>query len=259
MTASIIKNLKKFARTVVVLAFWVTVWHLIAVKVDLEVIVPKPLQVFERLAELLSQKEYYSIILNSILNILSGFSAAVLAGTVLGILTAKIPILNAFLSPLLSIVKATPVASFILLALFWLSTDDLPSFIAFLLVIPIIHGNVSEGLKNTSVELVEMTRTFNFSLKHKLTKLYFPSIFPYFVAGFKTSLGLAWKAGVAAEVLAVTKNSIGRQLYYGKMNLESIEVYAWTITIIVLSVILEYLLLLAVKALTRRKREAISK
>lgn len=259
MIDSIIKKTPKLARALIVLAFWVMVWQIIAVKVDSAVLVSTPAKVFKRLVQLMGEKEYYVIIANSVWRILSGFLIAVGLGTFLGILTAKIRVLDELLAPILSVIKATPVASFIILALVWLNKETIPSFISFLMVLPIIHGNVCEGLKNTPNDLIEMSKIYNLSLKQKLTKLYFPSILPYFLAGFKTSLGLAWKAGVAAEVLSFPKNSIGKQLYEGKTYLETVDVFTWTITVIVISVILEFLLIQTVKKLTARKRGATNK
>ena len=256
---SIIKKIPKFARTLTVLAFWVIIWQIIAVKVDSAVLVSTPAEVFKRLIQLMGEKEFYVIISSTVLRILSGFIIAVGIGTVLGIITAKIQLLDEMFAPILSLIKATPVASFIILALVWLNKETIPSFISFLMVLPIIHGNVCEGVKNTPNDLTEMSKIYNLSLKQKLTKLYLPSIVPYFLAGFKTSLGLAWKAGVAAEVLSFPKNSIGKQLYEGKTYLETVDVFVWTITVIVISVVLESLLMQTVKRLTARKRGATNK
>lgn len=254
MLNSIINKIPKAARTVIVLAFWVLIWQIVAVKVNLAVLVSPPAEVFKRLLTLMGGKEFYVIVFSSIIRILSGFLTAVAVGTVLGVVTAKIRIADELVSPLLYVIKATPVASFIILALVWLSKDSIPAFISFLMVLPIIHGNVSEGLKNTPRELVEMTRVFGFSPFMRLKKLYLPSVLPFFLAGFKTSLGLAWKAGVAAEVLAFPKNSIGKQLYEGKTYLETLDVFTWTLTVVIISIVLEKLLMLTVTRLTKRRK-----
>lgn len=251
--------IKKIARTLAVLAFWVIIWHFVAVKVDLAVLVSTPAEVAKRVVTLAGEKQFYTIIINSVYRILSGFGIAVISGIILGIVTAKVKLIDELVSPLLSVIKATPVASFIILALVWLNKETIPSFISFLMVLPIIHGNVSEGIKNTPSELTEMTKVFGFSFKHKLTKLYLPSIIPYFIAGFKTSLGLAWKSGVAAEVLAFPKYSIGKELYQAKNYLETVDVFAWTLTIIVISMILEKILMALVQKLTSKRKEAFSK
>lgn len=259
MKSSINKKISKITRTALVLIFWVIVWHLIAKAIDRPVLVSTPADTFKNLIALASEKEFYIIIFSSVLRILSGFFSAVLVGTVIGILAGKIALFDELINPLMSVIKATPVASFIILALFWISKENIPSFIAFLMVVPIIHGNVREGLKNTSVELVEMTRIYQISPLKRLTKLYIPSILPYFAAGFKTSLGLAWKAGVAAEVIAYTKNSIGKELNSAKAYLETVDIFAWTVTVIIISIILEKLLMLIFSALTQRKRKGVSK
>ena len=54
-----------------------------------------------------------------------------------------------------------------------------------------------------------------------------------------TGLGFAWKAGVAAEVIANTKMSIGAQIYDSKIYLDTLNLFSWTIVIIALSILLE--------------------
>lgn len=256
---SIIKKIPKVARTFIVLVFWIIVWQIIAVCVDKEVLITTPFATIKNLFVLAKEKEFYIIVLTSVFRILSGFFAAVAAGTALGILTGKLPLFDELISPLLSVIKATPVASFIILALFWLSKETIPSFISFLMVLPIIHGNVSEGIKNTSAELLEMTKVYNIPLGKKLTKLYLPTVLPYFFAGFKISLGLAWKAGVAAEVIAITQNSIGKELYEAKLYLDTLNVFTWTLTVIIISMILEKALLWFVNILTERRKRGNAK
>ena len=117
------------------------------------------------------------------------------------------------------------------------------------MVVPIIHGNVREGLKNTPNELIEMMRLYNVSPVKRLTKLYINSILPYFIAGFKTSLGLAWKAGVAAEVLCTPTSAIGTELYFSKTYLDTELLFAWTIVTIILSLVIEKCVILLLSKL----------
>ncbi len=247
------KTFFKGARALAVLAFWGLVWQFIAQRVNQEVLVVSPIQVAARLSQLAGTSDFYAIIGLSVLRVLTGFFAAVLIGSILGILTAKLPLLDELVSPILSIIKATPVASFILLALVWLNKEAVPPFISFLMVLPILQGNVSAGCKNTPAELIEMSRLYRFSLLHKITKLYIPSVLPYFTAGFKTALGLAWKAGVAAEVLCFPRRAIGTELYHAKTYLETLDIFAWTVTIIVISVLIEKALLWGIQKISLRQ------
>lgn len=250
------KTFIKIAKSVSVLAFWVIVWQIIALIVDSETLVATPFCTLKNLVRLASEKQFYIIVGGSVFRILTGFFAAVILGSFLGICTAKTPFIDKLLSPLLYVIKATPVASFIILALFWLSKETIPSFISFLMVLPIVYGNIYEGIKNTPKELIEMTKIYNFSFKKKLTKLYIPTVTPYFIAGAKTSLGLAWKAGVAAEVISYTENSIGINLNSAKTYLETANIFSWTLTVILISIILEKALMFGINRITNRKRGA---
>ena len=66
-----------------------------------------------------------------------------------------------------------------------------------------------------------------------------PQVAPFFLAAARTGMGLAWKAGVAAEVLAAPRLGIGRALYEAKVYLETADLFAWTAVIVCISVVLE--------------------
>ena len=65
---------------------------------------------------------------------------------------------------------------------------------------------------------------------------------PYFASACRTALGLAWKAGVAAEVLCLPEAAIGTQVYQAKIYLETPDLFAWTLVVLALSFALEGLL-----------------
>lgn len=222
--------------------FWVAAWAILSRCVGQELLVPSPAQVIVRLSQLLRETDFWRITAGSLLRIMCGYLAAVAAGVGLAVLTYAVPFLHALVSPLMGIIKATPVASFIILALVWLRGSHIPPFAAFLMVLPIVWGNVGEGLRNTDAKLLEMARVFRLGPWKTAWRIYAPSVLPYFMAGCTTGLGLAWKAGVAAEVLAMPRNSIGLQLYNAKVYLETTDLFAWTLVIIALSMLLEKLL-----------------
>ena len=157
-----------------------------------------------------------------------------------------------FFSPAITMIKSTPVASFIILALVWLTGQRVPVFISFLMVLPVVYGNVSQGIREVDPKLLEMARIYGMNRQKRVLKIYIPSVLPYMMAACRTALGLSWKAGVAAEVIGVTKNSIGRQLYYSKIYLETADLFAWTAVVIIMSIALEKLFLFAVGYIGRR-------
>ena len=67
----------------------------------------------------------------------------------------------------------------------------------------------------------------------------FLMVLPYFLSACRLSLGMCWKAGVAAEVIGVPSGSIGEKLYNAKIYLNIPDLFAWTIVIIVISFVFE--------------------
>ena len=105
---------------------WILIWLLIALKLDSELLLPSPGSVFKRLCELLMEKDFYIIALTSLARIIVGITVGIGAGIVFAVLTTALPPFEAILRPIFSIIKATPVASFIMLALLWINNSLLP-------------------------------------------------------------------------------------------------------------------------------------
>ena len=132
-------TVKKLFRYVLFPLLWIALWWIVALCVDREVLVPTPARVAVRLWELVKTADFWEIVAFSILRITAGFLAGVLLGTLTGVLTAKLPFSEGLLSPLLTVIRATPVASFIILALVWMGKEAIPVFISFLMVFPIMQ------------------------------------------------------------------------------------------------------------------------
>lgn len=236
-------------KAVGVLAFWLLLWWLAARRVGIDLILPSPRSVGNELLRLLQSKDFWLIACTSLLRMLWGILVALILGVLLAYLLSVSRLLKALLSPALSAVKATPVASFIILALLWLDGNVIPVFITALIVVPIVYANVSEGIASVDKGLIEVARIYRFSMKKRLLRLYIPSIAPYFLAACRSAIGMAWKAGMAAEILATPPHSIGRELYFAKTGLESATVFAWSLVVIVLSLIIERLFLTGLERL----------
>lgn len=234
--------------------FWIGVWQIISMVVDLELLLPSPYSTVKRLLELMLTKEYYLIILRSLLRVMLGTLAAVILGVILGIASAKVKLVHDILSPLMTVIKAIPVASFIILLLLWIGADILPAVISSLIVLPIVWHNIETGILRTDKELLEMARVYRMGKWNRIMHIYAPSAFPYFTASLKSSLGLSWKAGIAAEVLAVPVLAIGTQIRDAKFYLETLDLFAWTLTVIILSLIIEKLIIFGIGKLFSRKK-----
>ncbi len=235
-----------------VLAFWLIVWMLVSYSVNSDLLFPSPLSAIKALGRLALTSDFWISTAYSLIRVLLGILISLVVGTLLAFLTEHFGVLHALLSPILGVIKSTPVASFIILALLWINRNTLPLYITALIVVPIVWSNVSIGIHSVDKGLIEVSRVYAFSKSDKLFGLYIPSVAPYFMAACRSSLGMAWKAGISAEVLCTPNNAIGTELYFSKTYLETPDLFAWTLVVIALSVIIERLLVRGLELLGKR-------
>ena len=245
------KKQKAIAATCAV-AFWLLVWHVVSLCVGSELVLVSPVKVVQTLFTVLFDPDFLKTVWYSAARILGGFFTALTLGTVLGWVASRFWIVETLLRPITAVIKATPVASFIILALVWLESRRLPLFIAALMALPVVYRNVLEGIRGTSRELLEMARVFRVPFSRRLRGVDLPQVLPYFRAAADTALGLSWKAGTAAEVIGLCSGTIGERLYTAKVYFQTADLFAWTAVIVLLSVLFENLFLRGVDALTER-------
>ena len=237
-----------------VVLLWIGLWAAAAYRVGYDFILPSPFSVLKKFFTIITEKGFFVTVLLSLWRVLCGFAIGAAIGLFGAFLSYLFLPLKIFFSPLIKIVRATPVASFILIAVLWIPSSSVPIFISFLMVFPIVYTSVLTGLENADEKLSEVTRLYRFSLWKKIKLFYLPSSISYFGSACITSLGLAWKSSVAAEVLCVTKNSIGEKLYLSNIYLESAELLAWTVTVVLLSVGMEALIKLIASKIQKGTR-----
>ena len=236
-------KLRKTLRTLAVVLFWLLIWQLLAALAGQELLLPSPLRVARELIRLAGGAEFWLTVAQSIRRVLTGIVSAVLLGILLALLTHKSAVLRALLSPVMTLVKSTPVASFIILALVWLGRDVVPPVIAALMVLPVVWANVSQGLDGIDPQLLELAQVCRLPRGRVFRRITLPSVLPHLRAALCSALGLGWKAGVAAEILTVPARSIGKRIYEAKIYLETTELFAWTAAVVLLSLVIERLLL----------------
>lgn len=220
-------------------------------KVNSTLLLPSPIQVFRTFGSMLVTAVFWKNLLLSLLRVFGGILLSLLVGTLLAILTSVSSIARALLTPPINAMKSVPVACFIVLVFLWMNTATIPILITSLIVIPIVWSNVSQGIASTDRSLREVATAYGFSPMKKCTALYIPTVLPYFLAACRSALGMAWKAEIAAEVLAppLLTGGIGLGIYFAKTNFESAELFAWTLVIVLISYAMEKLLLFALEKL----------
>ena len=241
MRSTIKYKLWKAAKIIVPIAFWLLVWELLALIVNRSVLIPTVTETFSALFEIIASKVFYKVVALTFIRIITGLFLGIISGILLAVLSHRFEAVYIITSPLISVIKSTPVATFIVILWILLSGDALAILIAVLMVMPIIWQNLMDGYKSIDKNLSEVCDVFNFSFGKRMRVLVFPALMKYLIPGIITASGLAWKAEIAAEIIAYTKNSIGQQINDAKYFYETPTVFAWTLVIITLSIFLEKL------------------
>lgn len=143
------------------------------------------------------------------------------------------------LEPVMALLKAVPVASFVVLLLIWWGSSVLAVAICFLIVLPVIYINVLQGIQNSDSKLLEMAEVFAMSRVNQFFYIYRPALRPFLESGLKLALGMCWKSGVAAEIIGTPQYSIGERLYMSKIYLDTEGLFAWTVVVILLSLVFQ--------------------
>ena len=231
--------MKKWLSAAVSAVFWIALWECVHLAVGENILVPSPLSVFKRLALLCAESSFWISVAVSLFRVLSGLVLGTALGAALAVLTAKSDLLRALFSPALHVIKATPVASFIILAILWLSVENVPVFTAMLIVLPTVWANTEKGILSVDKDLLQMGKAFRLSKMDVFFRITVPSVKPFFSAALNSAVGMAWKAGIAAEVICPHRDSIGYALHDSKIYFETADTFAWTAAVVILSVLLE--------------------
>lgn len=227
---------RRWVQNALAVLFWLCMWQAASMAVASSLILVSPLAVLKTLAGLLPTAAFWGTVGQSAARILAGFFLGLFAGLGLACLAAARAFVRVLLHPLVLAVKSVPVASFTVLALFWLKdAANLSLFIAFLMVLPVVYANTLEALLSVDASLPEMARVFRLGTWRTARYIYAPAAAPGVRAACRVGLGLCWKSGVAAEVIGITTGSLGEMLYRAKLLLSAADLFAWTFVIILLS------------------------
>ena len=248
-------KVKRALRKAFPIVFWLLVWAACYRAVGQDLLLASPAQVARRFA-FVGEASFWRCVGMSLWRTAAAYGLGVIIACVLAVVCHVSKLLDEVISPALLVVRATPVASFIILALVWLSSSNVPILAGILMVVPVVFANLREGISSTDPKLLEMARLFGWGRLKTWRRVVIPTALPTFVAACQACVGLCFKATIAAEVIGVPKNAIGTQLYNAKIYLETDGLMAWTVVVIILSMVIERLLKAAFERGQRRVHHA---
>lgn len=223
------------------MVFWLLMWQLASALVPAKIFLASPIEVLVELRGLLGSGEFYGAIGFTFLRVAIGFFGAMLAGVGLALAAYKLPLVETLLRPFMGFVKAAPVAAFTLITLLMFGPRNQSAIITFLMVLPIFYSNTLASLKSVEPERFEAAAVFGMLNSDRFRFIYLPYVTPFFASSCELGWGVAWKAGVSAEIVAIAAGSLGGMIYDAKVNILSARVLAYTLTVVIIALILERL------------------
>lgn len=225
------------------LVFWIVFWWTLSSLIKNPILLPNPISVLREVISILTDKNSLISIYFTSIRIVSGLLIAIFVGVVLGLISYKYSLLKNIIDLPMDIIRSTPLASITIILLIWISHKSLSSYIVALVVIPNIYTSMLAGLRSIDIKLLEMKTVFKVPFFKSIKYIYIGEVKKALIPSIIISIGMAFKSGISAEVLALINSSIGENIYYSKLYLDTKGLLAWTLIIIVLSQIYQQLII----------------
>ncbi|MFI3284795.1 MAG: hypothetical protein R3Y57_06895 [Erysipelotrichaceae bacterium] len=230
----------------------IVAWYLFAMLIANDIILPNPKDVFFTCFYLLTSVSFYQIILTSILRVFKGYVLSFIIALVLAIIADEYSGFKRFMEPIEHLLKSIPNISYIILSLIWVGQEKGVILVIFLVSFPLLYTQLLQGLSIKQQELKDVCSLYEKSKIDSLFHVKLPMALPMIFTSISTTLGLCFKVGITAEILNQTPNGIGYQLYKAKANLAMIDLFAWTIWIIIISYIIYRIVIYFVNLTTKK-------
>lgn len=238
-------------RKVLIILFWLVVWEVVDRILNNGLVLSGPIDTLEALFHQVQQSDFWLTCGVSFGKIVVGFLMSFVIGFLLAFLAHKVQFIKELLAPIMSLLKTVPMVSFVIMLLIWVGNQELTIYLSFLIVLPMIYTSTLSGLESVDPQMLEMAKIYNLSWWKKFWYIERPAFMPYVISSAKVSLGMSWKSGIMAEVIGTPKPSIGRELYQAKSFLQTADFFAWTVVVIILSLIFEVIFMALIKQLNR--------
>lgn len=217
------------------------VWQIVAMIISEQLILVSPWRVLLRLTTIWREDGFFTRILLTTVRIVGGFLIAFVFGTGLAALAARFRFVETLLYPYIAVLRAVPVVTFIVLAYAGISyvgmtSGTISTLIAFLIVLPTVYTNLLAGFKARDEKLEEMAKVFGIRPWRKLLFVRLPALAPHITSAVALGAGLAFKSGIAAELMSGVTDSVGGAMYYASLWLQNVDLYAWTVILLLVSV-----------------------
>jgi len=215
------------------------IWIVASVVIDNAILLPSPLATFKAFASLFTTQSGLLAMAMTFTRLIVAIAIATVLGIGLGVASGLNAQTSHFLRPIVTLLRTVPVISIVVILLILFGFAITPYLLTFMMIFPIIYQAIADGIENIDKELIDVFKLEDESVWDGIKYCYLPLIERQIRTSFLQAAGLGIKVLVMAEYLAQTRNSVGNALYLAKVNLEYDKVFAWTLLLIILAVVIE--------------------
>lgn len=198
------------AEGLVVLAL--LVWWITAQQLP-DTVFPSPVNVFVELGRLVGDGEFWTAAGITGARVLGAVIAAVLIGSLLGLLPRYLPWTQGIVDDvLIPLFNSFPAVAWAIIGSVWFGVTPLAIVVVqTLIILPFCLVNVSEGAKELGKEEVEMGKSFGRRPIAIFWRIELPMLSPFIVSGARIAYGVCWKVSLIAELFGA-RSGLGFQM-----------------------------------------------
>ena len=223
------------------------IWQGLSLYINKEVILPLPYDVLLKMFTLASSSDFYIAIIMTLLRIMLSFIIALVLGTLIGIIAGLYKPLDELLKPLISLLQTIPQITYILILLVWLQSTTALIVIILLMIFPVFYHNSKYGIQQIKHDYQDILKIYYQPFSYNFIHVYLPLMKQYIISAIDTCLPLSIKVGVMSEIFVSSSYGIGRQLYLARMQIDMTSIFAWTIWMVIIIMVINYITHYAMK------------
>lgn len=219
--------------------FFLIIWEGVALYIDNSLLFPRVSEIFLSLKNLVASGDFILILWNTLSRFFISIVFSLILAIIFSVASYRYEVISFLLFPFIIFLRAVPTIAIIIVVLIWSSVERVPIVVGMLILFPILYESILGGIKNVDKNLLKMSKIFKVPTKRVVRDIYIPSIYYSISSNIPSYMGLTFKVIIAGEVLSQESLSIGGEIFINKIYLESSNIFAWIIVVIVLNYFLE--------------------
>jgi NitT/TauT family transport system permease protein len=216
----------------------VGIWWLASVRMP-HYILPGPARVWDALQLIIENGDLWNNLAVTLWRVAVGFLFATLIGLPFGILLGANRRAGEFFEPVLPVLNTVSSAIWAIFAIIWFGISNATTiFVVFMTAMPLIITNVWQGTRTVNADFIELAQVLRMPQWKVMTKIYLPTILPYFFSGARLAFGFGWRVSLVAETIG-SSSGVGYRLRQAADLIRTDQVFAWTLTLVIMMATIE--------------------